>query len=302
MNFNRRDFIKRAGLAGSGLLFLPSLLNARNLQGELFFKISLAEWSLHRMLRSGDLTNMRFPEYALKNFDIHAVEYVSTFFENTEKEYLEELKSRTNELGVRNVLIMVDAEGNLGELNHKKRTTAVENHFRWVDSAKYLGCHSIRVNARGKGSPDEVADAAVKGLGDLAKYAAGKEINVIVENHGGISSNGQWLSSVIQRVGMDNCGTLPDFGNFRISKTEEYDRYKGVKELMPFAKGVSAKSHDFNDAGAEIHTNFYKMLKIVKDSGYRSFIGIEYEGSGLSEDEGIRATKQLLEKVGKELS
>jgi len=268
----------------------------------MFFKISLAEWSLHRMLRSGDLTNLKFPEYALRNFDIHAVEYVSTFFKNTQKEYLAELKNRTTELGVRNVLIMVDAEGNLGELNKKERMKSVENHFRWVDSAKYLGCHSIRVNARGKGSPDEVADAAVKGLSDLAKYAAGQKINVIVENHGGISSNGQWLSDVIRRVGMDNCGTLPDFGNFRISKNEEYDRYKGVKELMPFAKGVSAKSHDFNEAGEEIHTDFYKMLKIVKDAGYMSFIGIEYEGSGLSEVEGIKATKRLLEKVGKELS
>ena len=302
MNFNRRNFIKRTGLAGTGLFFLPYFLKARDSQGEMFFKISLAEWSLHRMLRSGDLTNLKFPEYALRNFDIHAVEYVSTFFKNTQKEYLAELKNRTTELGVRNVLIMVDAEGNLGELNKKERMKSVENHFRWVDSAKYLGCHSIRVNARGKGSPDEVADAAVKGLSDLAKYAAGQKINVIVENHGGISSNGQWLSDVIRRVGMDNCGTLPDFGNFRISKNEEYDRYKGVKELMPFAKGVSAKSHDFNEAGEEIHTDFYKMLKIVKDAGYMSFIGIEYEGSGLSEVEGIKATKRLLEKVGKELS
>lgn len=276
--------------------------NQEEQPAELFFQISLAEWSLHRAIRNGEMTNLEFPLRTKKEFGIEAVEYVSTLFEKQEQAYLAELKNITDDNAVRNLLIMVDAEGNLGELDQAKRIEAVENHYKWVEAAKFLGCHSIRVNARGNGTPDEVAQAAADGLGRLAEFGKQHKINVIVENHGGYSSNGKWLSGVIQQVGSEYCGTLPDFGNFRIAEGEEYDRYQGVKELMPYAKGVSAKSHEFDANGNEVHTDYEKMLKIVKDSGYKGFIGIEYEGGELSEAEGIKATKELLLKAGKKVS
>ena len=206
---------------------------------------------------------------------------------------------------------MCDGEGNLGATDDGERTTAVQNHYKWLEAAKTLGCHSIRVNAAGNGTEDEVRQAAIDGLGKLSEYAAQFNLGVIVENHGGYSSDGNWLASVISGVGMDNCGTLPDFGNFCIERirdadgtwtcTNEFDRYKGVELLMPYAKGVSAKSHDFDEQGNEIHTDFEKMLGIVKAAGYTGFIDVEYEGSKLSEKDGIKATKALLEKVGQKL-
>lgn len=301
MNKNRREFLKKAGIGSAGIMLAPSLLRGINGGSEIFFKISIAEWSLHKMLFSNKLTNLEFPEFSLKNFDIHAMEYVNQFFKSADKEYLKELKKRTDDLGVENVLIMIDAEGNLGETDDAKRQKSVENHYKWIEAAKFLGCHSIRVNARGRGTMEEVAEAAVDGLGKLSEYGAKENIGVIVENHGGYSSNGKWMSDVIRKVNDPNCGTLPDFGNFRISGTEEYDRYKGMKELMPFAKGVSAKSNEFDEDGNEINIDFYKILKIVKEAGYNGYIGIEYEGRKLSEVEGVLATKKLLEKAGKNL-
>ena len=272
---------------------------------ELFFKISLAEWSLHKALFADEMTNLDFPVMAKKDFGIDAVEYVNIFFKDKAEDaaYLSQLNTICSDNGVSNVLIMCDGEGNLGDADEAKRIEAVENHYKWVEAAKTLGCHSIRVNARGTGTAEEVAAAAIDGLGRLSEFAKDFDINVIVENHGGVSSDGKWLSNVISLVGMANCGTLPDFGNFCIESGEdgcikEYDRYLGVKELMPFAKGVSAKSHDFDENGNETHTDYTKMLKIVKEAGYRGHIGIEYEGAEDPENVGIMKTKALLEKVG----
>ena len=129
-----------------------------------------------------------------------------------------------------------------------------------------------------------------------SRRAADSKLNVIVENHGGLSSNGKWLRSVIQKVDLPNCGTLPDFGNF----PPETDRYEAVEMLMPYAKAVSAKSYDFNDTGDETQIDYYKMMKIVLDAGYHGYVGIEYEGNRLSENDGILATKRLLEKIQKQ--
>lgn len=267
--------------------------------GELFFDISLAEWSLNRSLFAGKLDNMDFPAYTKENFDIHALEYVNQFFKSSSKQYARELLKRTIDLNMNNVLIMIDGEGDLGDQYEPKRKRAVERHFEWIESAEVLGCHSIRVNAAGNGAREDVASAVVKSLTELCKFAEDHDINVIVENHGGYSSDGEWLASVIREVGMENCGTLPDFGNFRISASESYDRYKGVEELMPFAKGVSAKSHAFDEQGHEVNSDYFKLLKIVKEAGYRGYIGIEYEGRNLSENEGIIATRNLLIEAGK---
>ncbi|MCP5524541.1 MAG: sugar phosphate isomerase/epimerase [Verrucomicrobiales bacterium] len=303
----RRTFLKSAALAVAGTT-LPSLARAAGSWAntdKLPYVISLAEWSLHRTLFGGRLDHLDFPRVAKETYGIEAVELVNQFFKDKaeDQKYLQELKKRAEGSGVRILLIMIDGEGALGDPDDAARETAVKNHFKWVEAAKTLGCHSIRVNAdaRGQGSFEEQMDRAADGLRKLSEYASRHGLNVLVENHGGLSSNGVWLSGVMKKVGLRNCGTLPDFGNFRIKEGEEYDRYQGVAELMPFAKAVSAKSHDFDEKGNELHTDYRRMMKIVLDAGYRGYVGVEYEGGRLSEPDGILATKRLLEHVREEI-
>ncbi|GAB3495099.1 sugar phosphate isomerase/epimerase [Spirosoma knui] len=304
MTTNRRTFIKQATGALAGMTLLPSAF-ADISKKKMFFDISLAEWSLHKSLFAKKITNLDFPAIAKKEFDISIVEYVNQFFKDKaqDKTYLNDLLTRCKDNGVTNHLIMIDGEGGMAELDAAKRNQAVENHKKWVECAKYLGCKTIRVNAYGQGSAEDVQKAAVEGLGKLGEFAKPMNINIIVENHGGTSSNGQWLSGVMKQVNMKNVGTLPDFGNFCIKRSstgcdEQYDRYQGTKELMPFAKGVSAKTYDFDENGNCIETDYNRILKIVKESGFKGIAGIEYEGSKLDEYEGIRKTKALLERVG----
>ena len=299
-NLKRRDFLKfgasiAGGLAATGLR--GSLLS--DIKKPMVFKISLAEWSLHRALQSKEIDHLDFYSVAKKEFDISAVEYVNTFFFNKAKDvtYLKEMKTRADDLSVKSLLIMCDNEGNLGDPDDSKRKTAVENHYKWAEAAKFLGCHSIRVNARSEGSYDEQIELAADGLRRLAEFGDSMGINTIVENHGGLSSNGKWLSAVMEKVDHPRIGTLPDFGNFRLDGEEWYDRYQGVRELMPYAQAVSAKSHEFDSDGNEINTDYYKMMKIVLDASYNSHVGIEYEGTAHSEMEGIRLTLELLKKV-----
>ncbi len=280
------------------------------------FKLSLAQWSLHKAVKEEGQSPLDFAQKA-SELGFEGIEYVSQLYKDElmkDKDpkvamemLLATLKQKSETYKVANVLIMVDEEGYLATLDDKERAQTVENHKKWVDAAQYLGCHSIRVNAHGVGTYEEVAEAAVKGLTDLSTYAATKGINVIVENHGGYTSNGQWLSEVMDKVNMPNCGTLPDFGNFCMTEgygsinSEEcedpYDIYKGVGELMPYAKAVSAKSYDFDENGNQPKIDYYKMIQIVKDAGYTGFIGVEYEGANLSEIDGINATKELLTKA-----
>jgi len=246
------------------------------------------------MLQNGQLKNIDFPKFVKDQFGITAVEYVNGFLKDQihNQTYLTELKHRTNSEGIQNVLIMCDGLGQLAAANNAHRLSAINNHKPWIDVAKFLGCHSIRVNLHGEGSNKEVAKQAIDSLSKLSEFAKPYDMNIIVENHGGKSSNGKWLAHVLRQVNMIHCGSLPDFGNFK-----DYDRYQGVKELMPFAKGVSAKSHDFNKQGEEIHTDFLKIMRIVKTAGYTGYVGIEYEGHKLNEIEGIKATQALLQKV-----
>lgn len=268
------------------------------------FKISLAEWSFHRMLQKGEMDNLDFPLVAKRDFGIDCVEYVNQFFMDKAKDtkYLAELKSRCDDNGIRSGLVMCDNEGDLGNPDEAARTKAVENHHKWVEAAKYLGCHSIRVNARSAGSYDEQMDLAADGLTQLCEFAKQFDMNVLVENHGGLSSNGKWLTGVMEKVGRPNCGTLPDFGNFRIGEGDEYDRYQGVRELMPYAKGVSAKSNRFDAEGNEVRTDYEKMMQIVLAAGYHGYVGIEWEGDSPGEMEGVRLTQRLLERVRNELA
>src|SRR5690606_18192673 len=287
----RRTFLKQLGLAAAGVALAPSVevFAAK----KTWFDISLAEWSLHKTLFKGDLKNIDFPELAAKKFGIYGVEYVNQFFKDKAKDmtYLKDLNNRAKDNGVTNVLIMIDGEGNLGDEDNAKRAKAVENHYKWIDAASFLGCKSIRVNAAGNGDPEDVKSRVIESLSTLAEYGRKDKINVIVENHGGISSHGDWLADGLKKVNKKNCGSLPDFGNFY-----EYDRYQGVSDLMPFAKGVSAKSHDFDANGNETQIDYERMMKIVKEAGFKGYIGIEYEGSKLSEVDGILATKKLLER------
>jgi sugar phosphate isomerase/epimerase len=258
------------------------------------FKISLAEWSFHRALEKGEMTNLDFPKIAKTKYNLDAVEYVSTFFKGKgeDTEYLTKLKAECTKYGVKSLLIMVDDEGNLGDTSAVARQKAVENHYKWVKAASFLGCYSIRVNARGTGTMEQVAHAATDGLSKLSDFAAKYKINVIVENHGEYSSNGKWLSGVMKAVNKPNCGTLPDLGNFY-----DYDRYQGVADMMPFAKGVSGKTHDFDKDGNETVIDYVKMMKIISDAKYKGYIDIEYEGDKLSEPDGVTASIALVKKV-----
>ena len=304
---DRRQFLKQSAAVAAGLSVAGLRGSASFAQEKKpLFLISLAQWSLHKALfaKPAQLDNLDFAKAAKNDYGIDAVEYVNQFFKDKAKDtaYLGEMKMRAADLGVKSVLIMIDSEGALGDANEAKRTTAVENHYKWIEAAKFLGCHSIRVNAQSSGSYDEQIERAADGLRRLSEFGDKHDINVIVENHGGLSSNGAWLSAVMKKVDHKRCGTLPDFGNFRVSKDEEYDRYKGVEELMPFAKGVSAKSNEFDAAGNETKTDYLRMMKIVLAANYHGFVGVEYEGAKLDEYAGIRATKKLLEKVREQLA
>lgn len=313
---NRREFLKTTtGLAAAiACGSVVSRLSAAEREDPLY-RISLAEWSLHNALFGGELDHLDFAKTAKEEFGIEAVEYVNQFFKDKAQDqaYLGDMKQRCSDLGVRSLLIMIDGEGHLGDPDDGKRAQAVDNHKKWVEAAAFLGCHSIRVNAASSGSYQEQLALAADGLHALTLFAEQHQLNVIVENHGGLSSNGQWLSAVIRRVDHPHCGTLPDFGNFKISDNEWYDVYQGVEEMMPYAQAVSAKSYDFYDdrplvtyenrEGMEpLEIDYLKMMKIVTDAGYLGFVGIEYEGHELGEYEGIRRTKTMLEKAREELS
>ncbi len=293
---DRRNFIKSTALTLGGFS-LSNLMSCS--KTKLPFKISLAQWSLHRTLYSGDLDHLDFPAIAKNTFNLDAVEYVNSFFfdKAKDKAFLREMRTRASDLGVKSLLIMCDNEGNLGDPDDLKRKTAIDNHHKWVEAAKFLGCHSIRVNARSEGSYQDQVNLASEGLRKLTEFGEELGISIIVENHGGLSSNGEWLSTVMRKVDHPMCGTLPDFGNFKVTDDQWYDRYLGVKELMPYAKAVSAKSHEFDSKGNEIHTDYFKMMDIVIESNYSGYVGIEYEGQSVNEMEGIMLTKSLLEKI-----
>jgi sugar phosphate isomerase/epimerase len=295
---SRRDFLVRAAT----LVAAPGLARAAGAHPPAqtpLFRISLAQWSLHRTIRAGDLDHLDFASVARREFGIEAVEYVNTFFKDRAREaaYLAEMNRRAAGEGVTQHLIMCDGEGRLGDPDAARRAQAVENHRKWLDAARTLGCVTIRVNAASEGSFDEQQRLAADGLARLTTFGDAAGINVVVENHGGLSSDGRWLSGVMRLVDHPRCGTLPDFGNFY-----EYDRYQGVADLMPFAKAVSAKTHDFDADGNETTKDYRRLMRIVTSAGYHSWVGIEYEGTRLEEREGIASTLRLLERVRADLT
>lgn len=323
---NRRNFIQNTGRFGLALSMLDPitdyLIQNNSMQNpsddfQPFFKLSLAQWSLHRAIsESKTLSPLDFAQKA-KELGFQGLEYVAQLYEidkNNQlasiKNLIKELKLRSNDNGMENLIIMVDNEGDLASIGQKERDEAVQNHYKWIDAAVELNCPTIRVNLFGTESEKDFAiwkETSIDALSKLSEYAAKSKIHVAVENHGGLSSHAGKLMEVIAAVNHSYCGVLPDFGNFCIKREsgerwgspciEEYDKYLGISEMMPYAKGVSAKSYDFDSNGNETTIDYYKMLKIVQKANFSGFIGVEYEGNRLSEIEGILATKQLLLKV-----
>lgn len=332
----RRIFIRNSTQAGIGFSLLgiysckeqkkgvkeeDNVEKGESMTTTPFFNLSLAQWSIHKMINNDNVDPYSFAEKA-KQWGFEGLEYVSQLYNkeleaaNFSKEAMQSFVDKSNEEaekhGLTNLLIMIDRQGDLATSDPIERKNAVENHYKWVDAAAAMGCHAIRVNLAGSSEPIEWKANSIDGLSQLSTYAKTKNINILVENHGGLSSNAAMLSEVMTQVNMSNCGTLPDFGNFCIRRNdpedysagcaENYDIYKGVKELMVHAKAVSAKSHDFDSSGNETEIDYVRMLQIVKDAGYTGYIGVEYEGSILNEEEGIIATRDLLLKASKEVT
>lgn len=303
----RREFLKTTTVAiAGGAVLNSSAARALATEAKPLFKISLGEWAFHRALFGKTMKHFDVAQVSKEKCGIDALEYSAQFFMDKaeDKAYLGELKKRASDHGVKAVLITVDNQGNLGDPDQKRRRQAAENHHKWVEAAKLLGCHSIRVNAFSdeKLGPDEQAKLVVDGLRPLVEFGAQEGMSVIVENHGGLSSNGKWMTKVIKGVNLPTCGTLPDFGNFQTQGPQAYDRYLGVTEMMPYAKGVSAKSYGFDAHGNETTIDYRRMIKIVLDADYHSYLGIEFEGDKMSELEGVLATKRLLETIHSELA
>lgn len=332
----RRNFIKNSTQAGIGfsVLGIYSCKEAKKSEkgdepieenviasATPFFKLSLAQWSIHNMINSDGVDPYTFAEKA-RNWGFEGLEYVSQLYnkeleaanysEEAMQSFVDKCNAEAEKYGLKNVLIMIDGQGDLATSDPAERKKAVENHYKWVDAAASMGCRAIRVNLAGSSDPVEWKANSIDGLSMLSAYAKTKDINILVENHGGLSSNAAMLSEVMTQVNMPNCGTLPDFGNFCIKRkdpkdyaagcAENYDIYKGVEELMVHAKAVSAKSHNFDANGDETEIDYVRMLQIVRDAGYTGYIGVEYEGRELSEEEGIIATRDLLLKASKEIT
>jgi len=306
---DRRSVIQAGIVAATAPLLgfdtLPSEEEQQHMSDHTW-PISLAQWSLHRTLRAGELTAEAFPAFTREQFDITGVEYVNSFFKerSTDDVWLAVLRKRCEESGVTSLLIMVDGEGALGDPSEKGRADAVANHQRWLGAAQALGCHGIRVNVPSEGTPQEQLDRCALGLTDLMVHADAAKLNVLIENHGGLSSNGAWLASLIRKVDHPRLGTLPDFGNFVLNwdTREMYDRYLGIDELLPFAKALSAKSHDFDEHGNETNTDYDRMFAMVRKHGYQGWVGVEFEGDSIPEVDGIMKTRDLLIRQGCALS
>lgn len=307
------------------LIFILGFVSCKNenkqtvTNKDSFFKTSLAQWSIHKSIREDGLSPYEFAKIA-HELGFEGLEYVNALYSdvtNSEDKAsaMEEFIKRNNDLAakynLKNVLIMIDGEGDLASSNPEERMIAVENHKLWIDAASKMNCSAIRINLKGEKEIENWIKYSVESFGALGEYAKPLNINVIVENHGGLSSNASLLMKVINQVNLENCGTLPDFGNFCMSEgygslkenncKDLYDPYLGISEMLPKAFGLSAKSYAFDSNGDETSLDYYRLLSIAKDAGYNGFIGVEYEGNILSEKDGIIATKKLLEKAAKML-
>ncbi|MBS1829556.1 MAG: sugar phosphate isomerase/epimerase [Acidobacteria bacterium] len=294
---DRRNFLQLAGAIGAPMAAVPGAMGQGGGGGR--FRISLAQWSLHKAIQSRMVANLQFPRIAREQFGIEGLEFVNTLMEPPIASNIQALKKNMAATGTKGVLIMVDGEGYMGAVDKAERLKAAENHFKWVDTAAELGCHAIRTNMYpGQKQPSSEAEIATfldhcaESFAKLCEYAKGRNINVIIENHGGVSSNPDVVVRLMKKLPLPNFGTLPDFGNF----PKEVDRYDAVKKMMAYAKGVSFKCMDFDGSGKETTMDCDRLMGIVGESAYRGYVGIEYEGSRLTEFEGIQAARRFLTK------
>jgi len=298
----RRTFIRNSVMGATALAATPVL---STIAQEKPLRISLAQWSLHRSFEDGSLDPLDFASIAMEKYNIDAVEYVNGIYpdKGNDAKFWKHMKRRSDNAGVLNLVMMVDDEGDLGAASENDRLQAVENHYKWVQAAKLLDCHTVRVNAFGDADREIYRMAIMDAMSRLADFAAEMNINIVIENHGLFSSDAALIAGIIKEVNRPNFGSFPDFGNWCLSAKwgttqgdcdKEYDRYQGVSELLPYAKAVSAKSYNFNEAGEDTKIDYYRLMKIVKESDYKGYIGIEYEGMEKSEHEGILLTRELM--------
>ena len=290
---DRRRFMATAGALGISAI-LPSPVFAKPRRN--WFEISVAQWSFQRQFYSGEMKTENFPQYAADKLGIYGIDFLSDFMLNIYRNpsVLKNIKIRSDDLGVKNVMIMCHKEGRIGNKDSVTREKVIDTHKHWVEAAHHLGCKSIRVNARSGGSRQEQLDLVTDSLSRLSLFAKDFDVNIIVENLWGsdYSHKATFIADVMRAVNMPNCGTLPDLNNFRYD-----DPYKSTEIIMPWAKAVSAKSLDFDPQGREKYIDYQRMMRIVYASGFRGHIGIEWEGCKKAPLEGVLLTKALLEKT-----
>lgn len=319
----RKKFISNLTYAGVGMSYFgitafDSKTKKKTISSSIekkFFKISLAQWSIHKMIDEGKISPYSFAELA-KKWGFEGLEYVNDLYKDVmnaknKSIALKQFVKKNNELAqqheLKNLLIMIDNEGDLSVTNKNDQLNAIENHKLWIETAAQMGCHSIRINLFGTNNISDWKKTSIESLGAIADFAKPYDLNILVENHGYLSSNAKLLVEVINTVNKNNCGILPDFGNFCLRREgderwdtpciEEYDKYVGIKELMYKNMGsVSAKSYDFDKNGYETTINYERMMKILKEANFSGYIGVEYEGESLSEEAGTKATRDLLLK------
>jgi L-ribulose-5-phosphate 3-epimerase len=237
-------------------------------------EISLAAWSLVRSFRNGKWKLVDLPRICRENLGIGALEFVNQFFENPVLQYLQTVKRAGKQYEVKFVRIMVDGEGEMAAVEKKDRLASARAHRKWVDIAYELGCADIRCNMRG-GTPDwkndkDLVKRAAEAFNDLLEYARPANIDILIENHGGASSDPDTLVAVMKAVNNPHFGTLPDYGNVNLGD----DRYEVMRKILPYAKGVSVKAAWTAD-GNNVFGDLEKLIKITQESGFHGFWGIE---------------------------
>ncbi len=295
---NRRHLLKSAAI-GAGVSSLPWESFAQG-DGENWLKLAVQQYSFNKQLRSGELTMLDYPATVVEGTGIKALEYFNGHMEDRagDMAFFKDVRQRCDDLGVVNTMMLCRSKPALDAAEASERQAAIEGYRPWLEATKVLGGEYIRVDVRSGGDPEEQKKYAVDGLKSLSAAAASDyEMGILVENHGGHSGNGKWVAEVMKAVNLDNCGTLPDFQNFK-----DYDPYLGVEEMMPWAKILCAKSKEFDDEGNEVNVDFRRMLKIAKESGFTGYIGIEFEGHDVDPIMGINLTKALIERVMAELA
>ena len=291
---SRRGFIEKSLAIGACSFIAPSLLKIQSAQSKnsalttanyLWLgknDISLAQWSLVDEVMKGEWKTLDFPRIAREDFGINGIEFVNTLFEVPIASYLNRLKRNAEEYGVKMVLIMVDAEGETCTPSKEERKQTVINHRKWIDIAQYLGCHAIRTNCIGVKDIDkeEALKWSAETYNMMLEHSIPANISILIENHGGVSNDADWLVSLMKEVNSKYFGVLPDWRQ----PGSEFDNVGFLEKTLPYAGGMSFRNQPSDELTA-------KMIKMTYDSGFRGWYGIESSGR-----ENIIKSKELLLK------